>query len=59
MHEVSKNPDRSNEQNVAICMGAWRRHHGIPEPKKGEEDPREELVKVLEKAADYIEKGGQ
>ena len=24
MHEASKNPDRSNEQNVAICMQAWR-----------------------------------
>jgi len=24
MHEVSKNKDRTNEQNVAICMQAWR-----------------------------------
>jgi HK97 family phage prohead protease len=24
MHEASKNPDRDNEQNVAICLDAWR-----------------------------------
>lgn len=24
MHEASSNPDRTNEQNVAICMDAWR-----------------------------------
>lgn len=24
MHEASQNPDRTNDQNVAICMDAWR-----------------------------------
>lgn len=24
MHEASKNPDRSNDQNVAICLQTWR-----------------------------------
>src|SRR5215472_17902674 len=25
MHEVSKNKDRTNEQNVAICLSTWRK----------------------------------
>lgn len=28
MHEVSKNPDRPQKQNVAICMNTWREAHG-------------------------------
>jgi HK97 family phage major capsid protein len=28
MHEVSKNKDRPNEQNVAICMSKWRDSKG-------------------------------
>jgi hypothetical protein len=27
MHEVSKNKDRDNKQNVAICMDTWRKAH--------------------------------
>jgi HK97 family phage prohead protease len=27
MHEASKNEDRTNDQNVAICLGAWREAH--------------------------------
>ena len=33
MHEVSKNKDRSNEQNVAICLDAWREKHPSDKPK--------------------------
>jgi phage head maturation protease len=34
MHEVSKNPDRPNKQNVAICLAKWREAHpSYPEPK--------------------------
>src|SRR5215475_230115 len=36
MHEVSKNKDRTNEQNVAICMDAWRSAHGGSKPKSAE-----------------------
>ena len=54
MHEASKNPDRSNEQNVAICMQAWRDRH------KKEESPRQEFKKVLERIHDFaIEKGAK
>jgi len=56
MHEVSKNPDRTNEQNVAICMRAWRQAHNIPEPKKGEEDAGEKFMSVAGKVASFIEK---
>jgi len=49
MHEASKNPDRSNDQNVAICMQAWRDRH-----KK--EEARKELASVLQRAAAFIEK---
>lgn len=31
MHEASKNKDRPNDQNVAICLDAWREKH--PEDK--------------------------
>lgn len=31
MHEVSKNPDRKQAQNVAICMNTWREAHGSAE----------------------------
>jgi HK97 family phage prohead protease len=35
MHEASKSPDRTNEQNVAICLDAWREaHKGSPPPEK-------------------------
>ena len=34
MHEVSKNTERSNDQNVAICMNTWRdAHPSAPKPK--------------------------
>jgi hypothetical protein len=39
MHEVSKNPDRPNEQNVAICLSTWRTKHPsdkAPDEKKHE-----------------------
>jgi hypothetical protein len=32
MHEVSKNPDRTNKQNVAICLSKFREKH--PSAKK-------------------------
>src|ERR1700756_4718566 len=36
MHEVSQNSDRTNEQNVAICLGAWRDAHpgSAPPPRQ-------------------------
>jgi ClpP class serine protease len=33
MHEASKNKDRTNEQNVAICLDAWREKHPSDKPK--------------------------
>jgi len=33
MHEASKNKDRSNDQNVAICLDAWREKHPSDKPK--------------------------
>lgn len=35
MHEAATNPNRSNEQNVAICLDAWREEHpgSSPPPK--------------------------
>jgi len=48
MHEVSKNPDRTNEQNVAICMQAWRDRH-----KK--EEARKDFVKALEHIGAFLE----
>lgn len=39
MHEASKNPDRTNEQNVAICMGAWRDRH--------KKEAREEMTELI------------
>jgi len=33
MHEASKNKDRSNDQNVAICLDAWRGKHPSDKPK--------------------------
>lgn len=32
MHEASKSPDRTNEQNVAACLGTWRDAHGGQKP---------------------------
>ena len=32
MHEAAKNEGRSNDQNVAMCMGAWRDAHGGKKP---------------------------
>jgi ClpP class serine protease len=33
MHEASKNKDRSNDQNLAICLDAWRGKHPSDKPK--------------------------
>jgi hypothetical protein len=34
MTEVSKNKERSNDQNVAICLNTWRdAHPSAPGPK--------------------------
>src|SRR5215468_6551012 len=33
MHEASKNKDRTNDQNVAICLDAWRQKHPSDKPK--------------------------
>lgn len=35
MHEASKNKDRPNDQNVAICLDAWREKHPSDKPKSG------------------------
>jgi HK97 family phage prohead protease len=41
MHEAAKNEDRTNEQNVAICLGAWReKHPGAAKPKSDAEVQR-------------------
>jgi ClpP class serine protease len=34
MHEASKNKDRPNDQNVAICLDAWREKHPSDKPPK-------------------------
>jgi len=39
MHEVSSNPDRTNDQNVAICKDAWRKGP----PKQNESDKSESV----------------
>jgi ClpP class serine protease len=33
MHEASKNKSRDNDQNVAICLDAWRAKHPSDKPK--------------------------
>jgi ClpP class serine protease len=33
MHEASKNKDRTNDQNAAICLDAWREKHPSDKPK--------------------------
>jgi HK97 family phage major capsid protein/HK97 family phage prohead protease len=35
MHEMSQNEDRTNEQNVAICMDLWRNKSAAPAETRG------------------------
>jgi len=38
MHEMSKSPDRTNEQNVAACLQGWRDAHGGKKPSKSTDE---------------------
>jgi HK97 family phage prohead protease len=40
MHEMSQSPDRTNEQNVAICMDAWREAHKSAAGQNGDQPMR-------------------
>jgi len=52
MHEASKNESRPNEQNVAICLGAWRDEHGGSAPKKS----AEQIKAIIERCKALLER---
>src|SRR6516164_4133886 len=60
MHEASKSPDRTNEQNVAICLQAWRETHpSAPPPPSGKQVKQDMLPDDDESYEDFMDRCGE
>lgn len=59
MHDMSKDPDRTNDQNLAACIDIWDRNKGKALKQAPEPDPDEDEQEFMDRCIEEIGDEGE